>query len=158
MGYFYSGSYSCYCMTTEPMKRLLLSYVVDVMPFSWSWCRYSVLVTQCQRTLNRKLSLYLCVMLSVISQVRQRISLHSLIMLLTPPLWCVHFFSSSCCAQGKNIQKQSLSRSQHIDFPVPLQMSDFFVISSSHLQCILNCPIYEEVHTKMSYLLQIVQS
>ena len=32
-------------MTTGAMKRLLLSYVVDVMPFSWSWCQYSVLVT-----------------------------------------------------------------------------------------------------------------
>ena len=46
----------------------------------------SVLMTQCQRTLKRKLSLYLCVMLSVISQLRPRISLHSLIMLLIPLL------------------------------------------------------------------------
>ena len=73
-------------MTTGQMKRPPLSYVADVMPFSWSWCQYSVLMTQCQRTLKRKLSLYLCVMLSVISQLRPRISLHSLIMLLIPLL------------------------------------------------------------------------
>ena len=99
-----------FLMTTGQMKRPPLSYVADVMPFSWSWCQYSVLVTQCQRTLKRKLSLCLCVMLSVISQLRQRISLHSLIMLLIPPLWCVHFFSSSYCAQGKSIKKQSHSQ------------------------------------------------
>ena len=99
-----------FLMTKGQMKRPPLSYVADVMPFSWSWCQYSVLVTQCQRTLKRKLSLYLCVMLSVISQLRPRISLHSLIMLLIPPLWCVHFFSSSYCAQGKSIKKQSHSQ------------------------------------------------
>ena len=129
-------------MTTGQMKRPPLSYVADVMPFSWSWCQYSVLMTQCQRTLKRKLSLYLCVMLSVISQLRQRISLHSLIMLLTPPLWCVHFFSSSYCAQGKSIKKQSLSQLKHSHFPVPLNMSDFL---SSYLQFTLNCPINEEI-------------
>ena len=126
--------------TTGPMRRLFLSCVADVMPFSWSWCQYSVLVTRCQRTLNRKLSLCLCIMLSVISQLRQRISLHSLIMLLTPPLWCVHFFFSSYCAQGRSIEKQSLSQSQHAHFPVPLTMSDFLF---SHLQFTLNCPINE---------------
>ena len=68
-------------MTTGLMKRLFLSYVADVMPFSWSWCQYSVLGTRCQRTLNRNLSLCSCIMLSVIIQLRQRISLHSLIML-----------------------------------------------------------------------------
>ena len=129
-------------MTVGQMKRLFLSYVADVMPFSWSWCQYSVLVTRCQRTLKRKLPLYLCVMLSVISQLRPRISLHSLIMLLTPPLWCVHFFSSSYCAQGKSIKKQALSQLKHSHFPVPLNMSNFL---SSYLQFTLNCPINEEI-------------
>ena len=129
-------------MTVGPMKRLFLSYVADVMPFSWSWCQYSVLVTQCQRTLKRKLPLYLCVMLSVISQLRQRISLHSLIMLLTPPLWCVHFFFSSYCAQGRSIEKQSLSQSQHAHFPVPLTMSDFLF---SCRQFTLNCPVNRRI-------------
>ena len=129
-----------FSMTTGAMKRLLLSYVADVMPFSWSWCQYSVLVTQCQRTLKRKLSLYLCVMLSVISQLRPRISLHSLIMLLTPPLWCVHFFFSSYCAPGKSIEKQPLSQLQHSYVPVPLNMSDF---SFFYLQFTLNCPFNE---------------
>ena len=127
--------------TTGPMKRLFLSCVADVMPFSWSWCQYSVLVTQCQRTLKRKLSLYLCVMLSVISQLRPRISLHSLIMLLTPPLWCVHFFSSCYCAQGKSIKKQSLSQLEHSHFPVP-NTSDFLC---SYLQITSNCPINEGI-------------
>ena len=127
--------------TTGPMKRLFLSCVADVMPFSWSWCQYSVLVTQCQRTLKRKLSLYLCVMLSVISQLRPRISLHSLIMLLTPPLWCVHFFSSCYCAQGKSIKKQSLSQLEHSHFPVP-NTSDFLC---PYLQITSNCPINEGI-------------
>ena len=127
-------------MTTGPLKKPLLSYVADVMPFLWSWCQHSPLVIRCQRTLKRKLSLYLCVMLSVINQLRPRISLHSLIMLLTPPLWCVHFFFSSYCAQGRSIEKQSLSQSQHAHFPVPLTMSDFLF---SHLQFTLNCPINE---------------
>ena len=127
--------------TTGPMKRLFLSCVADVMPFSWSWCQYSVLVTQCQRTLKRKLSLCLCIMLSVISQLRQRISLHSLIMLLTPPLWCVHFFSSCYCAQGKSIKKQSLSQLEHSHFPVP-NTSDFLC---SYLQITSNCPINEGI-------------
>ena len=127
--------------TTGPMKRLFLSCVADVMPFSWSWCQYSVLVTQCQRTLKRKLPLYLCVMLSVISQLRPRISLHSLIMLLTPPLWCVHFFSSCYCAQGKSIKKQSLSQLEHSHFPVP-NTSDFLC---SYLQITSNCPINEGI-------------
>ena len=127
--------------TTGPMRRLFLSCVADVMPFSWSWCQYSVLVTQCQRTLKRKLSLYLCVMLSVISQLRPRISLHSLIMLLTPPLWCVHFFSSCYCAQGKSIKKQSLSQLEHSHFPVP-NTSDFLC---SYLQITSNCPINEGI-------------
>ena len=127
--------------TTGPMKRLFLSCVADVMPFSWSWCQYSVLVTQCQRTLKRKLSLCLCVMLSVISQLRPRISLHSLIMLLTPPLWCVHFFSSCYCAQGKSIKKQSLSQLEHSHFPVP-NTSDFLC---SYLQITSNCPINEGI-------------
>ena len=127
--------------TTGPMKRLFLSCVADVMPFSWSWCQYSVLVTQCQRTLKRKLSLCSCVMLSVISQLRQRISLHSLIMLLTPPLWCVHFFSSCYCAQGKSIKKQSLSQLEHSHFPVP-NTSDFLC---SYLQITSNCPINEGI-------------
>ena len=127
--------------TTGPMRRLFLSCVADVMPFSWSWCQYSVLVTQCQRTLKRKLPLYLCVMLSVISQLRPRISLHSLIMLLTPPLWCVHFFSSCYCAQGKSIKKQSLSQLEHSHFPVP-NTSDFLC---SYLQIPSNCPINEEI-------------
>ena len=126
---------------TGPMKRLFLSCVADVMPFSWSWCQYSVLVTRCQRTLNRKLSLCLCIMLSVISQLRQRISLHSLIMLLTPPLWCVHFFSSCYCAQGKSIKKQSLSQLEHSHFPVP-NTSDFLC---SYLQITSNCPINEGI-------------
>ena len=130
-----------FCMTTGPMKRPLPSYVADVMPFSWSWCQYSVLVTQCQRTLKRKLSLCLCVMLSVISQLRPRISLHSLIMLLTPPLWCVHFFSSCYCAQGKSIKKQSLSQLEHSHFPVP-NTSDFLC---SYLQITSNCPINEGI-------------
>ena len=125
--------------TTGPMRRLFLSCVADVMPFSWSWCQYSVLVTQ--RTLKRKLSLCLCVMLSVISQLRQRISLHSLIMLLTPPLWCVHFFSSCYCAQGKSIKKQSLSQLEHSHFPVP-NTSDFLC---SYLQITSNCPINEGI-------------
>ena len=123
--------------TTGPMRRLFLSCVADVMPFSWSWCQYSVLVTRCQRTLNRKLSLCLCIMLSVISQLRQRISLHSLIMLLTPPLWCVHFFFSSYCAPGKSIEKQPLSQLQHSYVPVPLKMSDFSFFF--YLQFTLNC-------------------
>ena len=127
--------------TTGPMRRLFLSCVADVMPFSWSWCQYSVLVTQCQRTLKRKLPLYLCVMLSVISQLRPRISLHSLIMLLTPPLWCVHFFSSCYCAQGKSIKKQSLSQLEHSHFPVP-NTSDFLC---SYLQITSNCPINEGI-------------
>ena len=127
--------------TTGPMKRLFLSCVADVMPFSWSWCQYSVLVTRYQRTLNRKLSLCLCIMLSVISQLRQRISLHSLIMLLTPPLWCVHFFSSCYCAQGKSIKKQSLSQLEHSHFPVP-NTSDFLC---SYLQITSNCPINEGI-------------
>ena len=127
--------------TTGPMKRLFLSCVADVMPFSWSWCQYSVLVTRCQRTLKRKLPLYLCVMLSVISQLRPRISLHSLIMLLTPPLWCVHFFSSCYCAQGKSIKKQSLSQLEHSHFPVP-NTSDFLC---SYLQITSNCPINEGI-------------
>ena len=127
--------------TTGPMRRLFLSCVADVMPFSWSWCQYSVLVTQCQRTLKRKLSLCLCVMLSVISQLRPRISLHSLIMLLTPPLWCVHFFSSCYCAQGKSIKKQSLSQLEHSHFPVP-NTSDFLC---SYLQITSNCPINEGI-------------
>ena len=127
--------------TTGPMKRLFLSCVADVMPFSWSWCQYSVLVTRCQRTLNRKLSLCLCIMLSVISQLRKRISLHFLIMLLTPPLWCVHFFSSCYCAQGKSIKKQSLSQLEHSHFPVP-NMSDFLC---SYLQITSNCPINEGI-------------
>ena len=122
------------------MKRPLLSYVADVMPFLWSWCQYSPLVTRCQRTLKRKLSLYLCATLSVISQLRPRISLHSLIMLLTPPLLCVHFFSSNYCAQGKSIEKQSLSQLQHAHFPVPLNMSDFLFFLSL---ITLNCPINE---------------
>ena len=133
---------SAFFMTTGPAKRPLLSYVADVMPFSWSWCQYSVLVTQCQRTLKRKLSLYLCVMLSVISQLRPRISLHSLIMLLIPPLWCVHFFSSSYCAQGESIENQSHSQLWHSHFPVPLNMSDFLF---SYLQFTLNCPINEKI-------------
>ena len=115
--------------TTGPMRRLFLSCVADVMPFSWSWCQSSVLVTRCQRTLNRKLSL------------RLRISLHSLIMLLTPPLWCVHFFSSSYCAQGKSIKKQSLSQLEHSHFPVP-NTSDFLC---SYLQITSNCPINEGI-------------
>ena len=127
--------------TTGPMKRLFLSCVADVMPFSWSWCQYSVLVTRCQRTLNRKPSLCLCIMLSVIIQLRQRISLHSLIMLLTPPLWCVHFFSSCYCAQGKSIKKQSLSQLEHSHFPVP-NTSDFLC---SYLQITSNCPINEGI-------------
>ena len=127
--------------TTGPMKRLFLSCVADVMPFSWSWCQYSVLVTRCQRTLKRKLPLYLCVMLSVISQLRPRISLHSLIMLLTPPLWCVHFFSSCYCAQGKSIKKQSLSQLEHSHFPVP-NTSDFLC---PYLQITSNCPINEGI-------------
>ena len=127
--------------TTGPMRRLFLSCVADVMPFSWSWCQSSVLVTRCQRTLNRKLSLCLCIMLSVISQLRQRISLHSLIMLLTPPLWCVHFFSSCYCAQGKSIKKQSLSQLEHSHFPVP-NTSDFLC---SYLQITSNCPINEGI-------------
>ena len=127
--------------TTGPMKRLFLSCVADVMPFSWSWCQYSVLVTQCQRTLKRKLPLCLCAMLSVISQLRLRISLHSLIMLLTPPLWCVHFFSSCYCAQGKSIKKQSLSQLEHSHFPVP-NTSDFLC---SYLQITSNCPINEGI-------------
>ena len=127
--------------TTGPMKRLFLSCVADVMPFSWSWCQYSVLVTRCQRTLNRKLSLCLCIMLSVISQLRQSISLHSLIMLLTPPLWCVHFFSSCYCAQGKIIKKQSLSQLEHSHFPVP-NTSDFLC---PYLQITSNCPINEGI-------------
>ena len=122
-----------FCMTTGPMKRPLPSYVADVMPFSWSWCQYSVLVTQCQRTLKRKLSLYLCVMLSVISQLRPRISLHSLIMLLTPPLWCVHFFSSSYCAQGKSIKKQLiLNYDTHTFLCLLTCLIFFFLISNSH--------------------------
>ena len=122
-----------FCMTTGPMKRPLPSYVADVMPFSWSWCQYSVLVTQCQRTLKRKLSLCLCVMLSVISQLRQRISLHSLIMLLTPPLWCVHFFSSSYCAQGKSIKKQLiLNYDTHTFLCLLTCLIFFFLISNSH--------------------------
>ena len=122
-----------FCMTTGPMKRPLPSYVADVMPFSWSWCQYSVLVTQCQRTLKRKLSLCLCVMLSVISQLRQRISLHSLIMLLIPPLWCVHFFSSSYCAQGKSIKKQLiLNYDTHTFLCLLTCLIFFFLISNSH--------------------------
>ena len=128
---------SAFFMTTGPAKRPLLSYVADVMPFSWSWCQYSVLVTRCQRTLNRKLSLCLCIMLSVISQLRQRISLHSLIMLLTPPLWCVHFFFSSYCAPGKSIEKQPLSQLQH-----------------SYVLCLLTCLIFlfflSSIHVKLS--------
>ena len=75
-------------------------------------------------------------MLSVISQLRLRISLHSLIMLLTPPLWCVHFFFSSYCAPGKSIEKQPLSQLQHSYVPVPLKMYDFFFF---YLQFTLNC-------------------
>ena len=128
-------------MTTGPMRRLPLSYVADVMPFSWSWCQYSLLVTRCQRTLNRKLSLCLCSMLSVISQLKQRIFLLSLTMLSTPPLWFVHFFSSSCCAQGNNITEERI----------------FFRYSTQTFLClficlILNFPISEEVHTKLSFL------
>ena len=128
-------------MTTGPMRRLLLSYVADVMPFSWNWCQYSLSVTRCQRTLNRKLSLSLCSMLSVISQLKQRIFLLSLTMLSTPPLWFVHFFFSSYCAQGNNITEESF----------------FFRYSTQTFLClficmVLNFTISEEVHTKLSFL------
>ena len=145
---------NAFVITTGQMKRLFLSCIADVMPFSWSWCQYFVLVTQSQTTLNRKLSLCLCIMSSVISQLRQRISLHFLIMLSTPTLWYVHFFSTSYCAQGKSIKKQSLSQLQHSHFPVPLNMSDFLF---SYLQFTLNCPINEGISIyELSFIFKIV--
>ena len=128
-------------MTTGPMKRLFLSYDTGVMPFLWSWCQYSVLATRRQKTLNRELSLCLCITLLVISQLRQRISLHSLIMLLTPPLWCVHFYSSSYYAQGKSINNNLFLNYSTHTFLCLLKCLIYF----SYLQFTLNCPINEGI-------------